>query len=551
MKKRNGFTLIELLAVIVILAVIALISTPIVLNIIDETKKGALQNTAYGIIEAGKLSYTDEMLETGKIDSTAFTYVDGVETSNPSGKKLEYKGKKPESGTLVINDEGKIALAIYYGNYCAEKGYDEIEPTISEKTKEECNLIFNADLSGASAPKLSANMVPIKWDGTKWIKADVNNILGDNQWYDYDKQEWANVALINNSSRAIYVDASVGTAISEAQVMAYLVWVPRYRYKLFNVAGIVVPVQKIDVVFETKTTTKSNGTTDGTYLTHPAFTFGTDELDGFWVGKFETTGDATTPTVKPNNIALTSQAISAQFVTSKLFNTTTTYGLTNANDAHLARSMEWAAVGYLSQSDYGKYGNPMYTGAAGLEKDIYMNNLGTSSSGPSITGCAANAVSTTELISATCPSSNQYYTTQGVKASTTGNIYGIYDMVGGSWEPVMGAMYNSDNNTIMLLNSGFDSATINSASMSKYIDKYTYGTTPTDQTAYNRKKLGDSTSETRNWTLNYSHMVYSSFPWVERGGRYANGSYTGILGFYYSNGDSSANRSFRTIIIGD
>ena len=42
MKKRNGFTLIELLAVIVILAVIALIATPIIMNIIDDSKKATL-----------------------------------------------------------------------------------------------------------------------------------------------------------------------------------------------------------------------------------------------------------------------------------------------------------------------------------------------------------------------------------------------------------------------------------------------------------------------------------------------------------------------------
>ena len=39
--KKNAFTLIELLAVIVILAIIALIAVPIVLNIINDTKKSS------------------------------------------------------------------------------------------------------------------------------------------------------------------------------------------------------------------------------------------------------------------------------------------------------------------------------------------------------------------------------------------------------------------------------------------------------------------------------------------------------------------------------
>ena len=44
--KAQGFTLVELLAVIVILAIIALIATPIVLSIIDDTKKSSMLRSA-------------------------------------------------------------------------------------------------------------------------------------------------------------------------------------------------------------------------------------------------------------------------------------------------------------------------------------------------------------------------------------------------------------------------------------------------------------------------------------------------------------------------
>ena len=40
----KGFTLIELLAIIVILAIISAITVPIVLNIIENAKKGTVQN---------------------------------------------------------------------------------------------------------------------------------------------------------------------------------------------------------------------------------------------------------------------------------------------------------------------------------------------------------------------------------------------------------------------------------------------------------------------------------------------------------------------------
>lgn len=53
---KKGFTLMELLAVIVILAVVALIATTSIIQIIDRAEKGALEDSAYGIIEAGNLT---------------------------------------------------------------------------------------------------------------------------------------------------------------------------------------------------------------------------------------------------------------------------------------------------------------------------------------------------------------------------------------------------------------------------------------------------------------------------------------------------------------
>ena len=140
MKKRTGFTLIELLAVIVILAVIALISTPLIMNAIDGAQKGAFQNTAYGILEAGKYTYTSEVLKDGKAQFLAFSYENGVQTSNVDDETLNYKGEKPKSGTVLINSNGDMALAIYNGKYCAEKDYAELEVKVSEKTETQCHL---------------------------------------------------------------------------------------------------------------------------------------------------------------------------------------------------------------------------------------------------------------------------------------------------------------------------------------------------------------------------------------------------------------------------
>ena len=62
-------------------------------------------------------------------------------------------------------------------------------------------------------------------------------------------------------------------------------------------------------------TVKANGTQNGEWLTHPAFTFGGEEIPGFWFGKFEMTGTGSNPTIKPNLKSLTNQNMATQFNT--------------------------------------------------------------------------------------------------------------------------------------------------------------------------------------------------------------------------------------------
>ena len=169
----------------------------------------------------------------------------------------------------------------------------------------------------------------------------------NSNWYNYDKKKWANVVLTTSSSRIKYLNTT-GVSVSETDVLAYLVWIPRYKYKIWTtITSSEGSEQTIEVVFEDKTTPKSKGTTVGSYRTHPSFTFGDTELNGIWVGKFETSGDATTPTVKPNLSSLTNQNVSTQFSTAQKFGTST-YGSTSKIDAHMMKNSEWGAVVYFS-----------------------------------------------------------------------------------------------------------------------------------------------------------------------------------------------------------
>ena len=112
MKEKNkGFTLVELLAVIVILAIIALIATPIILNVIDDAKTNAAKNSAYGYIDALEKVNAQDMLSSESINVLSGVYTissDGTLTHGEKAVTVKFKGTKPTGGTLTYAD-GKLS----------------------------------------------------------------------------------------------------------------------------------------------------------------------------------------------------------------------------------------------------------------------------------------------------------------------------------------------------------------------------------------------------------------------------------------------------------
>lgn len=110
---KKGFTLVELLAVIVILAIIALIATPIILNVIDNAKEGAAKNSAYGYIDALEKANAQEILKNSEVTVLNDTY-----TISDSGKVVTYgsnksisvnfKGDAPSNGGILTYTNGKL-----------------------------------------------------------------------------------------------------------------------------------------------------------------------------------------------------------------------------------------------------------------------------------------------------------------------------------------------------------------------------------------------------------------------------------------------------------
>ncbi len=136
-KRKNGFTLIELLAVIVILAVIALIATASIISIINRAEKGALEDSAYGIIEAGNVFYIDHVLPESSAESYEkinFEIVGGkfVNVKNKE-EALAFKGSMPKIGKLQINANGDTSIAICSSKYCACKSITESKVIVQKQ----------------------------------------------------------------------------------------------------------------------------------------------------------------------------------------------------------------------------------------------------------------------------------------------------------------------------------------------------------------------------------------------------------------------------------
>ena len=421
--------------------------------------------------------------------------------------------------------------------YNEESCYQRVENNILNTY---CDILVNSvldpnlDKSGANAPVLASGMIPVYYSGGSWKKADSTNSNSTYQWYDYDTQKWANAVVIadeevsiGTTARDYYMNASVGTNIDETSILAYYVWIPRYKYQLFNVDSTTMDPIEIQVEFEDGTPTKSTGTSNGEWLTHPAFTLGTDELEGIWVGKFSTTGDATTPTIRPNLAALTEQNVSTQFTTSQKFGTTTYLTSTGASqvDAHMMKNIEWGAVAYLKQSKYG----------------LGTTDIGINNNSNYKTGCGSTAGS---AYSTTC---NAYNTTDGMLASTTGNITGVYDMSAAMGTYVMGVMKTSNGTALTYSSSGFTTSTL--PFNSKYVDQYEYGTTYSDQTAYNRRILGDATGEVHGWYDDTEFFVYSDYPWFIRGlSSSGNPTFAGVFAFDRGDGEPAPVLAFRSVL---
>jgi len=133
---KKGFTLIELLAVIVILAIIALITAPIILGVIENARKDAAKDKAWGTIKAVELAYTQDQVKdsTYKI-GTPVTF--NNKKASVGSVQVKASGELPESGTITIREDGSIiAQGLKFKEYICSTIKSETDWTIDPNNME-------------------------------------------------------------------------------------------------------------------------------------------------------------------------------------------------------------------------------------------------------------------------------------------------------------------------------------------------------------------------------------------------------------------------------
>ena len=494
-----------------------------------------------GLMYASDYGYAALNCETKLLGGNSSTDIRVCNTTNWLYNIKVYEWVMPQLGSNIgyafyVVSSGNLSYNSVNGSAMAVRPTLYIKPEVqildgdgTSTNPYKLSLTKNEDTSNANAPVLASNMIPVYYDATAkaWKKADVKNKTIENRWYNYENHIWANAVTVKEANRQTYLNANVGTPISMDDITTMWVWIPRFNAVTpsnYNGGTQALP-NAIDVTF-----VKSNETAID------AFTFGTKELSGFWYAKFETShstlasssnsnnlgctnetcANANGIVIKPNVKSLRSNQMYGFFFASRsMEQPNNSFGFVSTEvDTHMNKNNEWGAVAYLTQSIYGRCINSTSCTEVGINNNSnYITGFG-------------EAPGT----SSTSSTTNSYDTVLGMGASTTGNIYGIYDMSGGAFEYTMG-VYNKT-----IASSGFTTTTLPNE---KYYNNYT-------ATTYQ----GHALTETSRWyndnLANFSSS--SSYSWLYRGGYYGNTTSAGLFSVFTYPGGSDFNISTRMVV---
>ena len=472
---------------------------------------------------------------------------------------------RANTGTKIAHVTNiSVTFATNYGTieviWLKDKG-----KTISEKPNE---------------PNMYTGFEKVAWrdDGTEFTPTQ------NSDWYEYKS-----ISGTGDNTTSHWANAK-NTADG-----SYFVWIPRFAYRIIywdsearnNVVGYYDGRGMVDVqgnvikktVGEEITMSLDQGvdkvTQDGIeYIVHPAFDDSVDnggwrdKLSGIWVAKYEMSredydanlttenkwkphgtsddGGGNTEITTSNNTTI--RAVSKPNRTSwrniKIgFCYTNSYNYDRTKESHLMKNSEWGAVAYLTHSQYGRNGKEISVNQC---KD-YITGAGKGTGSNAIYNSSYNVDSTTKLPSA----EQQYNGSIGKLSSSTGNLYGIYDLSGGAVEFVAGFDGASTNSN--LTNYGWAALSTRKTS-TEYATAYTNGADTFSGTLlYKVGKVGDAIKEVYkgsgiySWSSDFAYFVGSGNPFLGRGGSYGSTSYAGVFYSITFKGDVNVNYGFRVV----
>lgn len=500
----------------------------------------------YRLIDLGESTYIEYQVSTQKPTFTTKTKINELNATivieniiygANINKGNIYYAKKDE------NNPEKYLWNLVSGNEISITESGDYAIKIIDGEGNESDII-TVNVTLVNAPKLEEGMVPVVWEekSKKWKTVDKDS----GEWYNYssDVRKWANIMLQDELS----VDSN-GYVTSMGSMF---VWIPRYMYQietLYHTSS--TEGGKINIKFlkgnstvptDNTNVTIANQSGQGNWNIHPAFSnYGGQELTGIWVAKFEATaaegvgnsedGDNVTNKnvrVVPNEQSWRFITIgNAYTVSTNMKNNTDLYGAGIANcDPHLMKNTEWGAVAYLTQSKYGRNGT-----------EVALNN-----STDRITGRSNGGIDGSE-------NSFSYEKEEGQLASSTGNIYGIYDLNGGSFERIAAYI-----DTSAALTNGQE--LVNAPERHKNVYEASEDETSENNFEINSKAYGDAIYEISSyenqysaWFSDYSRFSFGTDAFLVRGGGYYSTMLESGIFFYNMNaGVVATNGGFRSVL---
>lgn len=428
-------------------------------------------------------------------------------------------GSDDIKGKILNREEKDISIQIINNNDKDVKIEFSVKTSLNDDILKEIgysyiNKINNFDHSKANKPKLSnLKLIPVSYKVVSdtegfWYKTDINN--NKDLWYDYDSGIWANAILVSNNNYAKYQKKEIGTEIEISDILGFFVWIPRFKYIVLNYNNYTNFEKLNNILFEEKNNSTgtivcedklSNSLESHIYsevckdnvfnkisenlstYTHPAF----QDKDGFWVSKF-LMGEGNTTRSLPNIGILKKNVSDAIELSNKMIN----------NHSSLLTNMEYASIVMLTDSMYGKSGNKLYLDNDYTFKRVYINNFANN-----LTGCSSdyNTFSKSFITSTskTCTEynnlTNMSHVSNSVQlnvgpvgpgASTTGTIYGVYDMANINGELV---------NTFTANENGESKMTNQTLDLYSYNDYVGAISSSNSIINLNRYKLGDAIKE--------------------------------------------------------